>query len=185
MSTSPKITGRRASAGNAYAYGASDSSGFSGHPSTLDSAAYEEIGPQSYASTGTNGSSSSATEHFVERKDKDGNVMLGANGLPKKWRIKRRAGHRKRRKRPSSSVNSDSLDKNDTKEEDSDEDDHNIDSRIGDADDRVNDIDYLITTGMDIDYEDKSYVTQYVKVKKKKRRKFFSCFFKKKKVIGY
>lgn len=51
----------------------------------MDSAAYEEIGPQSYASTGTNGSNSNG-EDFVERKDKDGNVMMGVNGLPKKWR---------------------------------------------------------------------------------------------------
>eukprot|EP00518_Triparma_eleuthera_P018789 CAMPEP_0197558238 /NCGR_PEP_ID=MMETSP1320-20131121/18791_1 /TAXON_ID=91990 /ORGANISM="Bolidomonas sp., Strain RCC2347" /LENGTH=92 /DNA_ID=CAMNT_0043119533 /DNA_START=324 /DNA_END=598 /DNA_ORIENTATION=+ len=74
---------------DAYSYGDDGgSSMISGVPSTLDSTMYEEIGPTSYASTGTDGSGHG--ENFVERKDKDGNVIMGANGLPKKWRIKRR-----------------------------------------------------------------------------------------------
>ena len=85
---------------DAYSYGDDGgSSMISGVPSTLDSTMYEEVGPMSHASTGTDGSNG----EFVERKDKDGNIIVGSNGLPKKWRIKRRAGHRRRRRRGGSS----------------------------------------------------------------------------------
>ncbi len=135
--------------------------------SSFGSAEYEEIGPASLCSTGTNGSEAD----FVERKDADGNLLKDKDGRVIKWRIKKRAGHRRRRRRGSNSPKNNARYINGNKTDSLDEEDQEeveMDNRIGDAEDRVNDIDYLITTGMDIDYEDTSYVTQYVQVKKKK-----------------
>jgi len=72
---------------------------------------------------------------------------------------------------------------------DDDEDDDMFDDRIGDAEDRVKDVDHMMLHGVDIDETETNYVTHYVKVKKKMRWPLLGCFGfkkkKKKKVIGY
>ena len=65
-----------------------------------------------------------------------------------------------------------------------------FDNRIGDAEDRVVDVQMLLETGHDVDEVDETYVTAYVTVKKKKRKTFFTFItcglcVRKKKVIGY
>mmetsp|Transcript_10237 Transcript_10237/g.21021 ORF Transcript_10237/g.21021 Transcript_10237/m.21021 type:complete len:200 (+) Transcript_10237:158-757(+) len=182
--SSPKTNSRKvespSSSDASLAYGNSDSYGgseFSRVPSTLDSNMYEEVGPHSMASTGTEGSDG---PKIIERKDKDGNVIVNEKGVPIKWRVKRRAGHRKKKRRASltdpekQKEVADSF--NDLNADHVGEDE--FDSRMGDADDRVNDVDHLLTTGEDVDYHDDEYVTNYVIVKKKKSifRKLCVCF---------
>ena len=103
-----------------------------------------------------------------------------------KWRVKRRAGYKKKHRRSSltmdeEEVNSMAMDvgrsggtdivpgmfEEDEGAEKSPEQEE-YDSRIGDAEDRINDIHHLLETGEDVDYEDYSYQTQYVVVKPKK-----------------
>jgi hypothetical protein len=166
--SSPKPGGRELDSDipSGMSYGGSSESGISGIPSTLDSQMYEEVGPASRASTGTEGSDS----NYVERKDKSGNVLVNEKGVPIKWRIKKRAGHRRKKRINSLKAT-----------EDAEEEDV-FDSRMGDADDRINDVDHLLTTGEDVDFKDDEYVTNYVVVKKKKSvfHRLMPCIFKKK-----
>ena len=66
-----------------------------------------------------------------------------------------------------------------------------FDTRIGDAEDRVLDVEMLLETGHDVDEVDDTYVTAYADPQRKKKRtsffRFITCglFVKKKKVIGY
>ena len=164
-------------------YGGSDSYGISGVPSTLDSNMYEMVGPDSRASTGTDGSDNGGP-NTVTRKDKQGNVLCNEKGVPIKWRVKRRAGHRRKKRRRSLTDPNEAKDVADNFNEIEDEvHDDQFDSRFGDADDRINDVDHLLTTGEDVDYQDDEYVTNYVVIKKKKSlfRTMCGCFQKKKK----
>ena len=75
-------------------------------------------------------------------------------------------------------------DDDDGEEDDYDDDevDEGLMSRLGDAEDRVLDVEMLLETGNDIDETDQSYVTIYAPPTKRKRS-IFGCF--KKKRIGY
>ena len=184
--SSPKTPGRPISSSpdaSGLSYGGSDSYGVSGIPSTLDSNMYEEVGPMSRASTGTEGSDNEGAPKTITRKDKEGNVICNEKGVPIKWRVKKRAGHRRKKRRNSLNQNdpTSSSDNFSAIEDEVNED--QFDSRFGDADDRINDVDHLLTTGEDVDFKDDEYVTNYVVIKKKKSlfRTACGCFIKKKK----
>lgn len=105
---------------------------------------YEQIGPSSVSSVQSGKSNqSSGSMEVVERKDENGDLMVDKDGNVIRWRVKRRHGHRRRRRPSQAQVKGESEDGEEYE-----------DNRMGDAEDRVIDIQHLLSTGVDIDTED-------------------------------
>ncbi|GMI52830.1 hypothetical protein TeGR_g7019 [Tetraparma gracilis] len=160
--------------------------------------AVEDGGQQSHLSSASAASSKSAAS--ADSFDELGNKKVkSSKSSGKKWKKHKRAGYKRamelQKRRGSSSINSQvSLNKQGieevsehTMERDCDDDADLLDDRVGDAEDRVKDVDHVLDHGVDVDETETEYVTQYTTVKKKKRWRFMNCFGIKKrpKVIGY
>jgi hypothetical protein len=135
--------------------------------------AVENEGPTSHMSSASNCSSVDDSSQF----DDLGNPTKKSKKSKSSWKKHKRAGAKKAAK---------ALAVKGVKEEE--EDTEMFDDRIGDAEDRVKDVDHVIEHGIDVDETETAYVTAYTTVKKKKRWKLLGCFGvkkRKKKVIGY
>ena len=132
---------------------------------------YEEMGPVSIAALPSEERKAGVNASRID--------PVTGELIKVKWRRKKRKGLRHQRLTPSV--------QDDVVEEESE----GFDDRMGDAEDRVLDIEMILETGKDVDTTDLSYVSNYQKTKGEKKKKKFihsiTCgiFQKKEKVIGY
>ena len=129
---------------------------------------YEELGPVSIAAL----PSDERNNGLATRID-----PVTGEVIKVKWKRKKRKGLRHQRLTPS------------VQDEVVEEENEDFDDRMGDAEDRVMDIQCILETGKDVDTADYGYTSNVVTVKKKKKPfvHFMTCgvFQKKERVIGY